>query len=48
MFLKFIHIGKATVKFQITVNPFGLITDVSKAYGGKSSDKAIFLESNVL
>lgn len=46
--LFFIAKGKSTIKFQVTVNPFGLITDISDAYGGKASDKAIFLNSKVL
>ncbi len=32
----------------MTINPFGLITHASSAYGGKASDKYIFLDTGVL
>lgn len=37
-----------TVKFMTGVSPGGLITFVSKPYGGRASDKVIFEESNVI
>ncbi|XP_050516666.1 uncharacterized protein LOC126891533 [Diabrotica virgifera virgifera] len=37
-----------TIKFMTGVSPGGLITYVSKAYGGRASDKVIFEESNVI
>lgn len=37
-----------TIKFLIGVAPSGLITFVSKAYGGRASDKAIFNNENVI
>lgn len=37
-----------TVKFMTGVSPGGLITYVSKPYGGRASDKVIFEESNVI
>ncbi|KAJ8686144.1 hypothetical protein QAD02_021938 [Eretmocerus hayati] len=40
--------GCETVKFLIGVTPCGSICYKSKAYGGRASDKAIFLQSNLL
>ena len=40
--------GKLTLKFLIGTAPSGMICYCSKAYGGKASDKAIFLQSNIL
>lgn len=37
-----------TVKFMTGVSPAGLITFVSKPYGGRTSDKVIFEESGVI
>ncbi|KAK9720498.1 Helix-turn-helix of DDE superfamily endonuclease [Popillia japonica] len=37
-----------TVKFMTGVSPGGIITYISKPYGGRASDKAIFEESNVI
>lgn len=37
-----------TLKFMTAVSPAGLITYISKAYGGRSSDKEIFKQSNIL
>lgn len=37
-----------TVKFMVGVAPSGLITFVSRGYGGRSSDKAIFEQSNIV
>ncbi|XP_072400928.1 uncharacterized protein [Diabrotica undecimpunctata] len=37
-----------TIKFRTGVSPGGLITYVSKAYGGRTSEKVIFEESNVI
>ncbi|KAJ8909965.1 hypothetical protein NQ315_005972 [Exocentrus adspersus] len=37
-----------TVKFMTGVSPGGLITYVSKPYGGRASDKVIFEESNII
>ncbi|XP_022172621.1 uncharacterized protein LOC111035346, partial [Myzus persicae] len=40
--------GKHTIKFMVGISPDGLITFVSDVYGGKASDKHIFVESNIL
>lgn len=40
--------GRETIKLLIGIAPSGLITYVSKAYGGRASDKSIFLGSNIL
>lgn len=40
--------GTNTVKFLIGVAPSGLITFISKAFGGRASDKAIFVNSGLL
>ncbi|XP_046736570.1 uncharacterized protein LOC124405587 [Diprion similis] len=40
--------GTYTVKFMTGVTPAGMISFISKPYGGRSSDKAIFVESNLL
>ncbi|KAI4455551.1 thap domain protein [Holotrichia oblita] len=39
--------GTQTIKFMIGVSPAGLITFISKAYGGRASDKAIFEQSDL-
>lgn len=44
----YLSTGKNTLKFQLTINPFGLITHASSAFGGKASDKYIFLDSGIL
>lgn len=40
--------GRHTVKFLIGVAPSGLITYVSRGFGGRSSDKAIFNLSGLM
>ncbi|XP_060855440.1 uncharacterized protein LOC132933137 [Metopolophium dirhodum] len=40
--------GKHTIKFIVGISPDGLITFVSDVYGGKASDKHIFVESNTV
>lgn len=40
--------GGQTLKFMVGVSPGGLITFVSKCYGGRSSDKAIFEQSGLI
>lgn len=40
--------GKHTVKFLTGISPGGIITFISKAYGGRVSDKAIFEQSNLI
>lgn len=40
--------GRQTIKFMTGVSPAGIITFVSKAYGGRSSDKAIFVQSDLI
>lgn len=40
--------GKQTIKIMTGVSPAGLITFVSKSYGGRTSDKAIFTQSNLV
>uniref|UniRef100_A0A1Y1KFU2 DDE Tnp4 domain-containing protein n=1 Tax=Photinus pyralis TaxID=7054 RepID=A0A1Y1KFU2_PHOPY len=37
-----------TMKFLIGITPSGLISYVSKAYGGRSSDRAIFCNENII
>ncbi|XP_064461896.1 uncharacterized protein LOC135372128 [Ornithodoros turicata] len=37
-----------TVKYMIGVSPAGLITYISKGYGGRASDKAIFEQSGLV
>lgn len=37
-----------TVKFMVGISPSGLITFISKAYGGRASDKIIFEQSGIL
>ncbi|XP_064479178.1 uncharacterized protein LOC135392393 [Ornithodoros turicata] len=37
-----------TCKYMISVTPGGVIAHISKGYGGRASDKAIFEQSNVL
>jgi len=37
-----------TIKVMISVSPAGVINYISKAYGGRASDKAIFEESGLL
>jgi len=37
-----------TLKFLIGISPGGLITYISKPYGGRASDKAIFEQSNII
>lgn len=44
----FIYIGTYTVKFNYTISPSGLITHLSKAWGGKASDKCIVLKEKIL
>lgn len=40
--------GHQTLKFMVGVTPGGLISFVSKVYGGRVSDKAIFEQSNII
>ncbi|XP_076666310.1 uncharacterized protein LOC143367927 [Andrena cerasifolii] len=40
--------GRYTIKFMTGVTPGGIISFVSKPYGGKASDKAIFEQSLLL
>lgn len=40
--------GAQTVKFMTGVSPAGLITFISKPYGGRASDKIIFENSNLI
>ena len=44
----FYYKGRETIKVMIGVSPAGLITFVLKGYGGRSSDKAIFSQSNLI
>lgn len=37
-----------TLKFMLGVSPGGLITFISKAYGGRASDNVIFKQSNIV
>ncbi|XP_003243795.1 uncharacterized protein LOC100568499 isoform X2 [Acyrthosiphon pisum] len=37
-----------TLKFLVGITPGGLISFISKPYGGRSSDKAIFEQSNII
>ena len=37
-----------TIKYLIAATPAGLITFFSKGYGGKASDKFIFLQNNII
>lgn len=40
--------GTHTLKFLVGVTPAGTISFVSSAYGGRATDKAIFLKENIL
>ncbi|XP_015124830.1 uncharacterized protein LOC107046672 [Diachasma alloeum] len=40
--------GRQTIKFLLGISPSGLISFVSKAYGGRASDKQIFSRSKIL
>lgn len=40
--------GKHTIKFLVGISPDGIITFVIDVYGGKASDKHIFIESGIL
>lgn len=40
--------GRQTIKIMTGVSPAGLITFASKGYGGRTSDKAIFTQSNLI
>ncbi|XP_067120132.1 uncharacterized protein [Centruroides vittatus] len=40
--------GDTTIKFLIGVSPGGIATFLSSAYGGRTSDKAIFEQSDIL
>lgn len=40
--------GCQTIKFMTGVTPAGLISFISRAYGGKASDKTIFEQSNII
>lgn len=40
--------GTHTIKFMTGVSPSGLITFVSRMYGGRTSDKAIFQQSQLI
>ena len=40
--------GCDTIKLQVTSAPCGLISHISKAYGGRVSDKAIFNQSKII
>lgn len=44
----FFNPGKNTVKYNLGVSPAGLIIHISSGYGGKASDKHIFLQEGVL
>ncbi|XP_046384508.1 uncharacterized protein LOC124154677 [Ischnura elegans] len=39
--------GRHTVKYMVGISPDGVISKVSGVYGGKASDKLIFLDSGV-
>lgn len=39
--------GQTTIKFMTGVSPAGLITFISEPYGGRTSDKHIFENSNI-
>ena len=39
--------GRHTVKYMVGISPDGVISNVSGSYGGKASDKLIFLDSGV-
>lgn len=39
--------GTFTSKFMLGISPSGLITYISKAYGGRTSDKQIFAQSEI-
>lgn len=40
--------GKQTIKIMTGISPAGVLTFVSKPYGGRSSDKAIFEQSGLI
>ena len=40
--------GRHTGKFDVRIAPSGLITNISKAYGGRASDKFIVNHSGIL
>lgn len=40
--------GRHTVKFLTGISPGGIITFLSKAYGGRVSDKGIFVQSGLV
>jgi hypothetical protein len=40
--------GRNTLKFTTCVSPGGLLTFISKGYGGRASDKCIFEQSGVI
>lgn len=40
--------SRNTLKFMTAVTPCGLVAYVSKVYGGRTSDKAIFEQSHVI
>jgi hypothetical protein len=40
--------GRHTAKFDVRIAPSGLITNISKVYGGRASDKFIVNHSGIL
>lgn len=42
------YYGEHTLKFMVGCSPSGSITFVSKAYGGRASDKKVFCESGLI